>query len=303
MSSSRTASYSLEEDMHLCHVYIDIFQDPIIGRNQSGNSFWARVESEYHKNEKFSNQPRPRRSLQTRMTTIIGAVAKLRGFINQIQNKNPSGASQEDIKFTSDDNINGPSRFQQDGPNFTSSKSSSHNFDSPTSASTGMSSFDLNINNEEIITNSTERPIGVKKAKAKQLGDDQFNKLMEQSKKLVQVIEKSNTDRNERYKRKIEDKILFTDLDSISDPEFRQYIQSERRRIYRERARTSEVGEQGEGSQYQRSQYRASQYQGQSAQDEGQRSQDQGERSKNNSQDYSQYFDYLGGTGNNFPHY
>ncbi|XP_062104702.1 uncharacterized protein LOC133815975 [Humulus lupulus] len=137
------------------------------------------------------------------MTTIIGAVAKLRGCINQIQNKNPSGASQEDIlnqakmllaqekkysrgfkfdhvwpilkhiqKFTSDDNINGPSRFQQDGPNFTSSKSSSHNFDSPTSASTGMSSFDLNINNEEIITNSTERPIGVKKAKAKQLGDD-----------------------------------------------------------------------------------------------------------------------------------
>ncbi|XP_062114651.1 uncharacterized protein LOC133825765 [Humulus lupulus] len=201
MSSNRTASYSLEEDMHLCHVYIDISQDPIIGRNQSGNSFWARVESEYHKNEKF--------------------IAKLRGCINQIENKNPSGALQEDIKFTSDDNINAPSIFQQDGPNFTSSKSSSHNFDSPTSASTGMSSFDLNVNNEEIITNSTERPIGVKKPKAKQLGDDQFNKLMEQSKKLVQVIEKSNIDRNERHKRKTEDKILFTDLDSISDPKFR----------------------------------------------------------------------------------
>ncbi|XP_062088994.1 uncharacterized protein LOC133795558 [Humulus lupulus] len=206
-------------------------------------------------------------------------------------------------KFTSDDNINAPSRFQQDGPNFTSSESSSHNFDSPTSASTGMSSFDLNINNEEIITNSTERPIGVRKAKAKQLSDDQFNKLMEQSKKLIQVIEKSNTDRNERHKRKTEDKILFTDLDSISDPEFRQYIQSEKRRIYRERAQISEVGEQRERSQYQGSQYRASQYQGQSAQDEGQRSQDQGERSENNSQDYSTYFDYLGGTGNNFPYY
>ena len=88
-------------------------------------------------------------------------------------------------KFTNDDNINAPSRFQQDDPNFTSSKSSSHNFGSPMSASTGMSSFDLNINDEEIITNSSERPIGVKKAKAKQLGDDQFNKLMEQSKKLV----------------------------------------------------------------------------------------------------------------------
>ncbi|XP_062083362.1 uncharacterized protein LOC133789574 [Humulus lupulus] len=186
------------------------------------------------------------------MTTIIGVVAKLRGCINQIENKNPSGASQEDI---------------------------------------------------EIITNSTEIPIGMKKAKTKQLGDDQFNKLMEQSKKLVKVNEKSNTDRNERHKRKTEDKILFMDLDFISDPEFRQYIQSEKRRIYREKTRTSEVGEQGEGSQYQRSQYRASRYQGQSAQDEGQRSQDQGERSENDSQDYSLYFDYLDGTGNNFPHY
>ncbi|XP_062118738.1 glutathione S-transferase T3-like [Humulus lupulus] len=228
MSSSRIASYSLEEDMHLCHVYIDISQDPIIGRNQSGNSFWARVESEYHKNEKFSNQPRPRRSLQTRMTTIIGALNQAKMLLAQ-EKKYSRGFKFDHVwpilkhiqKFTSDDNINGPSRFQQDGPNFTSSKSLSHNFDSPTSASTGMSSFDLNINNEEIITNSTERPIGVKKGKAKQLGDDQFNKLMEQSKKLVQVIEKSNTDRNERYKRKTEDKILFTDLDSISDPEFR----------------------------------------------------------------------------------
>ena len=102
--------------------------------------------------------------------------------------------------------------------------------------------------------------------------------------------------RNERHKRKTEDKILFTDLDSIYDPKFRQYIQSEKRRIYRERAQTSEVGEQGEGSQYQGSQYRASQYQGQSAQDEGQRSQDQGQGSENDSQDYNPYFDYLGGT-------
>ncbi|CDY11698.1 BnaC06g13060D [Brassica napus] len=31
------------------------------------------------------------------MTTILSAVSKLRGCINQIENKNPSGASEHDI--------------------------------------------------------------------------------------------------------------------------------------------------------------------------------------------------------------
>ncbi|KAM6600346.1 hypothetical protein CsatA_019955 [Cannabis sativa] len=354
MSSIRGSSYSVEEDVHLCHVYVDISQDPIVGRNQSGNNFWARVQSEYHKDGKFSNKPRPVRSLQTRMSTINSAVAKLRGCINQIENKNPSGASAEDIliqakmllaqdkkydkgfkfdhvwhilkgiqKFSNDENINAPRRFQHEGPSFTSSKSSSHNFESPTSASTGMSSFDLNMNNEEMNTYPTERPCGVKKAKEKQLGNDQFNKLMEQNKELIKVIEKSNKDRNERHRRKADEKILFTDLNSISDPEFHKYIQSEKRRIYKERAQTFEVGEQGEGSQYEGSQYqgypnqgsqyqgsqyegsqyRASQDSGHGVEDEDQRSQDQGERAENDSQVYSPYYDYLGGSRNNLPHY
>ncbi|XP_060960786.1 uncharacterized protein LOC133031321 [Cannabis sativa] len=150
----------------------------------------------------------------------------------------------------------------------------------------------------------TERPCGVKKAKEKQLGNDQFNKLMEQNKELIKVIEKSNKDRNERHRRKADEKILFTDLNSISDPEFHKYIQSEKRRIYKERAQTSEVGEQGEGSQYEGSQYqgysnqgsqyqgsqyegsqyRASQDSGHGVEDEDQRSQDQGERAENDSQ-------------------
>ncbi|XP_030483565.2 uncharacterized protein LOC115700146 isoform X2 [Cannabis sativa] len=272
MSSIRGSSYSVEEDVHLCHVYVDISQDPIVGRNQSGNNFWARVQSEYHTDGKFSNKPRPVRSLQTRMSTINSAVAKLRGCINQIENKNPSGASAEDIliqakmllaqdkkydkgfkfdhvwhilkgiqKFSNDENINAPRRFQHEGPSFTSSKSSSHNFESPTSAST----------------------------------------------------------------------------------EFHKYIQSEKRRIYKERAQTSEVGEQGEGSQYEGSQYqgypnqgsqyqgsqyegsqyRASQDSGHGVEDEDQRSQDQGERAENDSQVYSPYYDYLGGSRNNLPHY
>uniref|UniRef100_A0A803Q684 No apical meristem-associated C-terminal domain-containing protein n=1 Tax=Cannabis sativa TaxID=3483 RepID=A0A803Q684_CANSA len=145
MSSIRTLSYSLEEDIHLCRVYLDISQNPIIGINQSKDQFWARVEAEYHLPEMFMTQRRPRRSLQSRMTTILAAVSKFRGCINQIENKNPSGASEQDIinqakmllsqdpkykkgfkydhvwpilkdceKFTNN-NANGATRFQQQG--------------------------------------------------------------------------------------------------------------------------------------------------------------------------------------------
>ena len=56
-----------------------------------------------------------------------------------------------------------------------------------------MNSFDLNVNDDEITTNLSKRPIGVKKAKEKQKSDDQFKKLMEQNQKLVEVIEKGNS--------------------------------------------------------------------------------------------------------------
>ncbi|XP_062080971.1 uncharacterized protein LOC133785771 [Humulus lupulus] len=126
---------------------------------------------------------------------------------------------------------------------------------------------------------------------------------MDQSQKLINVIENGNFERNELLRQKVdvarmreENKNLFTNLNSISDPEFRQFIQSEKRKIYRSRAQTSEHGEQGEGSQYRASQFQGSQY------EEEQRvgDEDEHQRSHNPSQDYSQYYDYFGGTGNDF---
>ena len=95
MTSSRGPTYTVQEDMHLCHIYLDISQNPIIGISQKKDQFWARIETEYHSNG--IQKVRPRRSLETRMATILSAVSKLRGCINQIENKNPSGASDQDI--------------------------------------------------------------------------------------------------------------------------------------------------------------------------------------------------------------
>ena len=70
-------------------------------------------------------------------------------------------------RLTGDKANNATCRFQRQGGNIVSSQSDSLSVESPGSASAGLSSFDLNINEEGIGGTSTERPIGVKKSKRK----------------------------------------------------------------------------------------------------------------------------------------
>ncbi|KAK3228672.1 hypothetical protein Dsin_000553 [Dipteronia sinensis] len=96
--TSRTSSYLHAEDTHICHVYLDTSQNPIIDTNQSKDMFWSRVETDCN-NTKPENigESRGKRSLQCRMQTILSAVGKLRGCIRHIESLNPSGASEADI--------------------------------------------------------------------------------------------------------------------------------------------------------------------------------------------------------------
>ncbi|KAL5553590.1 hypothetical protein UlMin_040991 [Ulmus minor] len=193
-SQHRSSSYTNEEDLHICHVYLDISQNPIVGINQSKDQFWARIEYDYNnpQSEFTITQSRPKRSLQCRMQVILTAVGKLRGCIRQIENLNPSGASEQDIKFAS---VNNPtSTFQRQIGNFASSQSESPTSESPTSATPGLSDFSLNINNEEIGGSSAERPIGVKKAKLKRKNDKQLATVLDtikgENQQLVKILKK-----------------------------------------------------------------------------------------------------------------
>ncbi|XP_010431017.2 PREDICTED: uncharacterized protein LOC104715296, partial [Camelina sativa] len=191
--------------------------------------------------------------------------------------------------------------FQGEGPNVMSSSS----LQDESLPSPGMNSFDLNTNSEDASFNSSQRPMGVKKAKRKQQSEEQFKQLMEQNDKLIKAITKGTAERNEIQRQKVEvqrmkqeNKILFTDLSTVTDPACRAYIENERAIILRRRAATNQNEEHGEGSQsqYFGSQYRASQNQEDLVQGEHvQGQQSQGEDQPN----FSQYYDYL--SGNNFP--
>ncbi|KAL1216079.1 hypothetical protein V5N11_012817 [Cardamine amara subsp. amara] len=179
-------------------MYLDVSQNSVIGINKSGDQFWGRVKTEFDKSTVACTKKRPRRSLQTRMSTILTACFKLRGYINQIENKNPSGASQEDIVnqakmlVTQEANYSEGFKFdhvwhilkgieklsnKQTTRVVASQEKSQHDFSSPSlqdesSPTLGMNSFDLNTRCEEGNFGKSRRPIGVKKAKRKQQCDD-----------------------------------------------------------------------------------------------------------------------------------
>ncbi|KAL4572191.1 hypothetical protein LXL04_018960 [Taraxacum kok-saghyz] len=117
------------------------------------------------------------------MEIILKAVSKLRGCVNQIVNKNPSGASEQDIidqakvLFTQDPNykkgfvfehvwniLKNVQKFSEVNP-IPKSQQKANAFSPPLTPSTasGVPSLDLN---EDVDIKFTERSIGVKKAKA-----------------------------------------------------------------------------------------------------------------------------------------
>ena len=92
--------------------------------------------------------------------------------------------------------VNDPTSFlQRQSGNFASSQSESPTSESPTSASPGLSSFSLNINNDDIGSSSSQRPIRVKWAKKKRKNDEEFstiiNTIKEENQQLVEILKKA----------------------------------------------------------------------------------------------------------------
>ncbi|CAH9090630.1 unnamed protein product [Cuscuta epithymum] len=93
--SSRSISYTITEDAFLCEVYLDITQDPITGRYQSANDFWSRVEAKYNEHRQKNYEHRNIRSLLSRMDIITTQTRMLNECVKQVENSNPSGASEK----------------------------------------------------------------------------------------------------------------------------------------------------------------------------------------------------------------
>lgn len=141
-----------------------------------------------------------------------------------------------------------------------------------------LSSFAINSTDEEMGATSSKRPIGIKKAKGKRKHDEGIAKIIQQNNILVDLIKKRNDDAERKLhlaEYKEENKILLKDLNSISDPNLRDFVRGEQIRIMQKRTQEQRSTPQNRGNE------------------------DEGQGSQNNMNSYGQYFDYLGGNINN----
>ncbi|XP_059317518.1 uncharacterized protein LOC132068070 [Lycium ferocissimum] len=129
---------------------------------------------------------------------------------------------------------------------------------------------------------SSQRPIGVKKAKLKRKFEEGFSSAMQmvqsENNRLVELLAKSGADRQRDLEMKDralklkefkeENKILLSNLDSIGDPNIREFIRQEQKRIMDKRSQ-----------------------------------QFQQPPPQQSSAPYTQYFNDIGGSGNDLPEY
>ncbi|XP_073152482.1 uncharacterized protein [Henckelia pumila] len=243
MASSRGENYAIEEDKHLCHVYIKISQDLIIGRNQNKNQLWSCVAETYNAGKANSMPDRSQRSLQTRMQSMNNAGSILNGCIQQVEYMNPSGASDQNIidrakkLMTLDRKYKKGFTFDHVWPllkdlekfsNFSqrTQRKSSHSDTVPESPISSddpkLSSFFVNLNDENVWWWFI-----IKTARG--------------SEKTARFISQYNHTKKETInvqKRKVEvsqwrgeNKILMMDVDFISDPCRRESIRKEHENI------------------------------------------------------------------------
>ncbi|KZV41891.1 hypothetical protein F511_32416 [Dorcoceras hygrometricum] len=168
------------------------------------------------------------------MRNILHDISKLTGCVSQIEALRPSGASEEDIlnrakdllmqdtefrkgfkfdhvwpimkdfvKFTSESNPP-PTQKTIHETNLDSSQSDMRTPNTPISGSTGLPSFELNLSSDDTAGGtSSQRPLGVKKAKLKKKRDDNVSKLISTMKEgyrdLLNVLQQGSTDLQQYY--------------------------------------------------------------------------------------------------------
>ncbi|KAL5832636.1 hypothetical protein ACOSQ3_016310 [Xanthoceras sorbifolium] len=98
IEKGRGKSFSVDEDELLCHVYLEITQDLVMGMNQKKDSLWERINIMFHsRRPSFCTVDRSPKSLACRMSIITKAISKFRGCVRRIEHLYPSGASEMDI--------------------------------------------------------------------------------------------------------------------------------------------------------------------------------------------------------------
>ncbi|KZV39681.1 hypothetical protein F511_22706 [Dorcoceras hygrometricum] len=219
-ANPRNTNFTREEDIHLAHVYLGISQDPFVGINQSRDRLWDRVTSSY-------NSSKPNSSMSNR-TMHQAREAQDKSFKKGFK-MDHVWPLLKDLDFDSKAPTPESDIFHSAG---------SPQSGTPTSASPGLSSFSINLSDDTTPT----RPDGVKKSKKKRINNEDtsafFDLVKEENRQLREAMEKSSNvqmRKLELAEMREENKIIFMDLNSISDPTKREFLRAEQARLMQKR--------------------------------------------------------------------
>ena len=93
--TKREKSFTTEEDVAICRAWWHITEDPIVGNSRSHTHFWGRIFENYCSLQ--NDHSRTQVSISSRWGVIMKCCNKFHGYLAQVENLHPSGASQVDI--------------------------------------------------------------------------------------------------------------------------------------------------------------------------------------------------------------
>ncbi|XP_021803316.1 glutathione S-transferase T3-like, partial [Prunus avium] len=88
---AKLPNFSTEEDVALCHAYLAISEDPIIGNSQQANAFWARIQKQFFE---LCLSNRTSNSLKCRWNFIRPRCQKYWECLVEADRENKSGSSE-----------------------------------------------------------------------------------------------------------------------------------------------------------------------------------------------------------------
>ncbi|KAI7937392.1 hypothetical protein MJO29_014707 [Puccinia striiformis f. sp. tritici] len=93
---SRSKNYDDEEDVKICHSWLEVSQDPLNSTNQAGDTFWKRAGEQYESTRDDDALYRTWSSVKSRWQILQHAVNKFCGAVQHVKLANKSGKTIQD---------------------------------------------------------------------------------------------------------------------------------------------------------------------------------------------------------------
>ncbi|XP_024311267.1 glutathione S-transferase T3 isoform X3 [Brachypodium distachyon] len=208
-TQKRSSNYTHDEDIQLCKSWINISTDAIVGNEQPGKSYWARIAEHYHENRTFESD-RNANSLEHRWNVLQKECMKWQANFEQVERRHESGIPyKEHMKERHALYANGEPKnksFQyvhcwlevRHTPKFLALDAATKRSRSTPSDEVGDGDDDSNSPTPDSARKA--RPVGRKKAKEMMKNAGEGGSYKEALKDLLQVREKEGKMREERWK-------------------------------------------------------------------------------------------------------